>query len=74
LPVIIWKKAALAHFVEENNIGICVGSLAELDQIFSSLTAEQYQAMKNNVINVSDKLAKGYFITKAIEESERALF
>lgn len=74
LPVIIWKKAALAHFVEENNIGICIGSLSELDQILSSLTAEQYQAMKNNVINMSDKLAKGYFITKAIEESERVLF
>lgn len=74
LPVIIWKKAALANFVEEYNIGICIGSLAELDQILSSLTAEQYQAMKNNVINMSDKLAKGYFITKAIEESERVLF
>ena len=74
LPVIIWKKAALANFVEENNIGICINSLTELDQIFSSLTAEQYQVMKNNVIKMSDKLAKGYFITKAIEESERALF
>lgn len=74
LPVIIWKKAALADFIEKNNIGVCVESLTDLDQVLASISAEQYQTMKNNVIKLSEKLGDGYFMSKALEQSEKALF
>lgn len=74
LPVIIWKKAALADFIEKKNIGICVESLTDLDQVLASISAEQYQIMKNNVINLSEKLGDGYFMSKALEQSEKVLF
>jgi hypothetical protein len=33
LPVIIWKQAAEAQFVEENKVSICVDSLYELEDV-----------------------------------------
>lgn len=46
LPVIIWNKAALADFVRENGIGICVDSLEELEKILNTLSEEEYAEMK----------------------------
>lgn len=67
LPVIIWREAALASFVEENGIGICVGSLRELDDILARLTSEDYDRMKKNVCLISRRLASGYYIRNALD-------
>lgn len=66
LPVIIWKKAALAPFIEQNKIGICVDSLLELNAILANLSIETYQEMKANVQKISARLADGYYAQKAI--------
>lgn len=70
LPVIIWQQAALAEFVHANGIGICIASLAELDQALEALTSEQYVMMKQNVRQVSERLRTGYYIRKALEEAK----
>lgn len=46
LPVIIWKKAALADFIEENKIGLVIGSLEDLNKKLSELSQEEYAEMK----------------------------
>ncbi|MCD8041751.1 MAG: galactofuranosyltransferase [Tannerellaceae bacterium] len=69
LPLIIWRKAALASFVEENNIGICVDSLEDLNEILPAITAEQYKEMRENTKAISEKLANGGFIIEAVEKA-----
>lgn len=69
LPLIIWEKAGLASFVHDNNIGFCIDSLEELNDLFRELTEEEYNIMKSNVVKVSDQLANGHFIKSAIERS-----
>lgn len=69
LPVIIWEKAGLASFVKENNIGICVASLTELEDAFSRIDSEQYLEMKKNVLAVSKKLSKGFYCFKALQQA-----
>lgn len=69
LPVIIWSKAALADFVRENGIGICIDSLEELEEILGSLSKEQYLEMKRSVQQISARIAKGYYFRKAIQET-----
>lgn len=66
VPVIIWEKAALATFVSQHNIGICIASMEDLDHILSTLTAEQYADMKKNVGQISKRLSEGYYFSKAI--------
>lgn len=70
LPVIIWEEAALASFVAENKIGICIHSLDEIEQILLSITEEEYKEMKQNIQQISKKIASGYYTIKAVEEAE----
>lgn len=72
LPVIIWDQAALAGFIRENNAGICIASLTDLDDVLSKITPEEYAVMKENVRRISRRISEGYYfkraVTKAIEE------
>ena len=62
-PVIVWKQSALAPFVEENGLGVAVGSLAELENL--DLRAN-YESYKKNVMEMKKKLGSGYYLTQAI--------
>ena len=59
LPVIIWKQAALADFVRENGIGICVDSLEELEKILNTLSEEEYAEMKKRTAKIGERLSQG---------------
>lgn len=69
LPVIIWKEAALAHFVRENKVGICITSLTELNSILSDLKEEEYLEMKQNASLIGKRLSEGYYFKKAFREA-----
>lgn len=69
LPVIIWSKAALADFVRENGIGICIDSLEDLEGILNSLSEEQYMKMKEKTVQAGRLLSKGYFTRKILQEA-----
>jgi len=73
LPVIIWSKSALAPFVLENRIGICIDSLSQLDDVLSNISNEEYLEMKKNTIKMSEKIARGHFFTQAYLEAEKRL-
>lgn len=68
IPVIIWKKAALAELVEKYNIGLTIDSLSELDQLLDKLDAKKYQQMYDNTRVIAEKLRSGYYIQKAIKQ------
>ncbi len=72
IPVVIWKEAAEAKFVEEHGLGITVNSLDELGEKFASLSEEEYFEMVKNVAVVSNRLKNGYYLTQAIKEIEEA--
>lgn len=65
IPVIVWKKAALAPFITENQLGIAVDSIRDLDQALADLTPTAYAAMKANALEMSEKLGDGFFEKKA---------
>ncbi|MDY3070514.1 MAG: galactofuranosyltransferase [Parabacteroides sp.] len=73
MPVIIWKQAALASFIERNGAGFCIESLEEIDNILKSLTSEDYRKLKENACKIGMKLSKGHFITEALKTAEREL-
>lgn len=67
LPVIIWKKAAMADFILKNNLGLAVDSLNDVDEEIAKLTSDKYQQMLSNVAIIANKLRNGYFTKHAIE-------
>lgn len=74
LPVVIWKEAAMAPFVVDNGLGIAVSSLADLDSTLVAVTPEQYDAMRRNTLDASEKLASGHFVQTAVAQAEKELF
>lgn len=73
LPVVIWENAAEAQFVRENNIGLCVKSLRELNDIWNNITIDNYLKMAENVSIISHKLQTGYYGKKALIAAELRL-
>lgn len=73
IPVIIWKQAALATFIEEHHLGITIDNLNELSQLLNKMNNEQYQQIKQNVMSFADKLNHGYFTKTAVRAMEKQL-
>jgi hypothetical protein len=70
LPVIVWKKAAIAVFIMNNKIGLCVDSLQELDEILSNMSKDEYMTLKKNAIEMAKKLRTGFFTRQALAQIE----
>lgn len=68
LPVIVWSKAALAPFVLRHGIGLCIDSLAELNERLPAVTPEAYRQLKENVEQMSRRMACGYYFKQAVRE------
>lgn len=70
-PVIIWKEAALASFIEENHLGFAIENLSEIDGMIAGISYEEYNYIRENVIAMAKKLRQGFFIKKAVNEAIR---
>lgn len=68
MPIITWKYAAIADFVEKNGIGFTVEGLHEIDGMLSKIDRAEYSNMLNNVETVRKKICSGYYTSKAIEK------
>ncbi|WP_405409965.1 beta-1,6-galactofuranosyltransferase [Maribacter sp. Asnod1-A12] len=68
LPVIVWKKAAIATFIQKEKIGITLNSLDELDGVLANLSSKEYTTMISNVEKVKTKVASGYYLSQAINK------
>jgi hypothetical protein len=66
IPVIVWKEAATAPFIEENKLGIAVGSMYEIESAITSLTSRQIAEIKDNVMLFSEKLREGGMLGQLI--------
>ena len=69
LPVIIWRKAAVASIIEQEGIGITIASIAELEQRLQTLTKEELEQMRKNVARVSARLASGQYFQEALRSA-----
>ena len=70
LPIVIWKEAAQAKFVEENGIGICVRNLYELNNAMQQIAEDEYGIMSKKVKALGEKVAEGKFTQAALLASE----
>lgn len=68
IPVITWKKAAIAEFVEKNNIGITVDSLYELESYFKNLDNVDYEEHLKNILKIREEIINGEMFKKVFKE------
>lgn len=72
-PVIMWREAALAPFILENNLGFVVDNLLELSEKISNISEQDYAIMKENVQKMGEKIRSGYFLTEALKKAEKII-
>lgn len=73
LPVIIWKQAAMASFIEEQKLGLTIETLEEIRNKIDALSNEEYNEILENTKEISKKLADGYHLKKAISSCEERI-
>ncbi|MCD8100940.1 MAG: hypothetical protein LUE06_10315, partial [Oscillospiraceae bacterium] len=70
IPVVVWTQAAIAQFVLANHCGIAVDSLEEIHDKIAALSQEEYETMRKNALQLSEKLRTGFFTLQAIEKAQ----
>lgn len=66
LPIITCKEAGIARFVKEQNIGVLVDSLYDLDDF--SISEVNYNELKSNVLNLRVKLINGTQLSSVLQK------
>ena len=69
IPVIVWKKSALANFVQKNGIGICIDSISDIDNVMKKITQNEYKSLLMNVALLQEKVTTGFFLRNALNKS-----
>ncbi len=66
IPVIVWQQAAIADFVSDNGIGVCVESLSEIPLILKGMNGRDYDSIKKKIKAVQKKVITGEFLNSAL--------
>ncbi len=69
LPIIIWKRAALASLLESFGVAITIDSLTDLPDALDKITPEQYTSMKSYAVDLAEKLQAGHNARSAVEKA-----
>lgn len=70
IPVIVWNEAGIAPFIKENNLGIVVDRVDNLDEVLTQLTSEEYESIRNSVQSYAKEIRKGKNLLKAVNTLE----
>ena len=69
LPVIVWKEAAIAEFIENNGLGLTVASLDDLPGKLENITENDYMIFLSNVEKIMQRIRSGYFTSRAVKKA-----
>lgn len=67
MPVIVWKESAISHFVIKENIGICIESISDIEDMMKDISESQYKLFVDNINLIRSKIISGYYTNKAIQ-------
>lgn len=64
IPVVVWRKSAIADFVNKYNIGYTISNIYDIN----SLDLSDYEEKLNNMRELQKKVRSGYFTINAMEK------
>lgn len=69
MPVIVWRKSAIARLVKKYNLGYVIDNLYDINYIDFSDYAEK----QKNAAQFGEKIRSGYFTRRAMDEANRRM-
>ncbi len=70
IPVIVWKEAAIAEFVEKNKIGIVTDSVSNLKDLLLKIDDKEYLELKSNIRKLSIDVTSGMHLMRILKKIE----
>lgn len=64
MPIIVWRKSAVADFVIKNNIGYTISNLYDINDLDFS----DYNTKKKNAEKIGKRIREGYYTKKVFKE------
>lgn len=64
IPVIVWDRSGMSHFVREHGCGITIARLSEIQE---KLAAADYEKLRAQALAVAKQLQQGYYLKQAIQ-------
>ena len=74
IPVILWSGAALADYVEQNGLGFCIASLAQLKDRLDSIDSNTYRSMCEKAAVEGARIRSGFYFDRAMGRVEDECF
>ena len=66
LPVVVWSESAVSEFVKQSNVGICINSLLELEDMIKRVSQVEYEEMLKKVRKYQSRACSGQYLHEAI--------
>ena len=73
MPVIVWRQAAIAEYVVNNDIGIVVDSLNGMENTLNNISEDKYKKMQKNILKIQTQLSNGNNLKKVLYQLEYEL-
>lgn len=67
IPVIIWRKSAMAEFIKKQEVGILIDSLKEVEKVILRLSIDEYNRMKKNAEGIGKEIRAGSHFLSALD-------
>lgn len=67
LPVVVWREAVMADFVQEHGVGLAVDSLGDLRATLDAVTPQVYAHMREQAQSVGEELRAGVHVRRILE-------
>lgn len=69
MPVIVWKQAAIADFVNKHKVGVLVDSLLDIETVIKDMNIDDYNSMRKEAMKISQRLRSGFYFYHALEHA-----
>lgn len=67
LPVVTWRQAAIAQFIQKYNIGFVVDNITQIPQILDKMDKNLYLTYKTNIQKLQDDVIQGNFTNTVLK-------
>jgi len=73
MPVIFWNEAAIKPFIDNNNAGLGISSLSDLNNLFDDMSEEYYYKLREGAQKAGERIRNGYYCKQVLEEIKNKL-
>lgn len=67
-PVVVWRQSAMAQYVEQQHLGICVDSIKDIPNVISNLSDSELKGIKESVAKASVEVRSGAKLKCALQK------